>query len=257
MVYIFLISSMMFHFSKDVLLKNLIFDPFALDDKFYINGTSNIIRTSNGANKLARLEKYKLDARTAQFLLWFDRASSTSQMASIILRIRCRNIRIMWICGRLFVSADGSLVKIITKKASVSRIYLHRTRKVQRKKKVLKFLDRCSTAPSIQRQWEDSIAEEFPLIFIGFCGVRHSYERNLKMFCFFPSFSFFSNWLWLIILISYIYAYSSMHHVFRSYVRWNDCEYFQQQNSLISIYKFLGNVIIKGLKDIYANISLR
>lgn len=37
MVYIFLISSMMFHFSKDVLLKNLIFDPFALDDKFYIN----------------------------------------------------------------------------------------------------------------------------------------------------------------------------------------------------------------------------
>ena len=129
----------MFHFSKDVLLKNLIFDPFALDNKFYINGTSNIIRTSNGANKLARLEKYKLDARTAQFLLWFDRASSTSQMASIILRIRCRNIRIMWICGRLFVSADGSLVKIITKKASVSRIYLHRTRKVQRKKKGIKI----------------------------------------------------------------------------------------------------------------------
>lgn len=95
MVYIFLISSMMFHFSKDVLLKSLIFDPFALDDKFYINGTSNIIRTSNGANKLTRLEKYKLDARKAQFLLRFDRVSSTSQMASIMLRIRCRNIRIM------------------------------------------------------------------------------------------------------------------------------------------------------------------
>lgn len=146
MVHIFLISSIMFHFSKDVLLKNLIFDPFALDDKFYINGTSNIIRTSNGANKLTRLEKCKLDARKAQFLLRFDRASSTSQMASIMLRIRCRNIRIMWICGRLFVCADGSVVKIITKKASVSRIYLHRTRKVPRKEgiKIPLSLFRCA-----------------------------------------------------------------------------------------------------------------
>lgn len=82
-------------------------------------------------------------------------------------------------------------MKIITKKASVSRIYLHHTRKVPRKKrtrgiKIPRSLFRCVVNTEAARRVDCGGIS--PYIFISFCGVRHSYERNLKMFCFFPSF---------------------------------------------------------------------